>query len=67
MNTIEKQIELLKLCNDKGLNMLSWHQHELIEVSKFEDKDLVFFERAFIIDGNLKKLDELIEKVKNYK
>ena len=68
-NTIEKQIELLKLCNEKKMNFETSPKHGLVYVLKFDEylSEILFSERCYIDNKNpLDNLDKLIEKVKNY-
>jgi len=68
-NTTEKQIELLKLCNEKGMNFETSPKHGLIYVLKFEEysSEILFSEYCCIDNKNaIDNLDKLIEKVKNY-
>lgn len=69
-NTIDKQIELLKLCNEKKLTFNYAGHVEKIEVNKlnFNTNEFDFYEWIYIDDNYaIENLNELIEKVKNYK
>lgn len=68
--TIKLQIELLKLCNEKGMNFETSPKHGLISVFKIDKylSEFLFSERCYIDNKNaLGNIDKLIEKVKNYK
>lgn len=68
-NTTEKQIELLKLCNEKWIHFETSPKLGLISVFKIDDylSEMLFSERCYIDNKNaLDNLDKLIEKVKNY-
>lgn len=69
-NTIELQIELLKLCNEKGLTFNYAGHVQKIQVEKynFNKGEFDLFEWLYIDEKNsIEKLNGLIEKVKNYK
>lgn len=67
-----KLIELLKLCIEKGLNY-SYSHTGTCTISKLGEKDswyiykVAYFFHDDEIESNLKNINELIEKVKNYK
>lgn len=69
-NTIEKQIELLKICNEKKLSFNYYGNVEKIEIQKYDLKaqEFDFYEWIYIDDNYaVENLNDLIEKVKNYK
>lgn len=67
-----KLIELLKICIEKELDF-SYSQTGTCTISKLGKKDtweiyqVAYFFHHDEIESNLKNINELIEKVKNYK
>lgn len=68
-NTIEKQIELLRLCNEKGLvcNFTLDCGQIYVMLLNHETNEWKFYEYISINENAIENLNELIEKVKNYK
>ncbi len=69
-NTTEKQIELLKLCNEKKLTFNYAGYVAKLEVQKYNHKTSEFdlYEWFYLDEENaIENLNKLIEKVKNYK
>lgn len=66
---IEKQIELLKLCNEKMMNFETTPKYGMVEVRFFDKNSECLFSEMIYIDNKkaINNLNALIEKVKNFK